>query len=110
MRGRVGRIFMKNKRIYHIIVLSLLLPFLAGCQGGGSSQLGSLFAGPASGLIADLLPLSNNSEDTVNSGEDGGEGENKLAIASVHNPEPVSLALFGTGISALALLRRKKKP
>ena len=74
------------------IVLALLA---AGCEGGGSGSAssfgGSSFEGALGGVVV------------------GGDGTLDLAsVATVHSPEPGSLAVFGGGLAALALWRRRR--
>ena len=81
-------------RFKNFSLLSLLLPFVYGCQGGGISQLGSLFGGSGSGGNAGAGLLA------------GGEGG---AVATIVNPEPASMILLGTGLAAMAYYNTKKK-
>jgi hypothetical protein len=72
----------------------LFLPLLAGCGSGGGGLaalgLGSLFGGGVSGGLALL---------------GGGAG----TIASVHNPEPASMFLLGSGVAAMSFFKKVTK-
>ena len=116
-----------------VIVGATIQLLISGCGGGGGGGLfGSLFGGGAEsadifasfastglGLFGgDLGDFTNFSSDTV--GGDGvldllGDGGNDPGIvpnvATVHHPEPGTMALFGGGLAgAAALSRRRRKP
>lgn len=59
--------------------------------GGGGGSAGSAFSSDSDG---------------VSSGSAGGSAP---AAATIHNPEPGSLLLFGAGLAGLSLGRRRKK-
>jgi len=86
-------------RKFHLVAILFILLLIAGCSGGGSSDLSSLF-GSSSG--------SSYSGSGSSSGSSGGSGG---SITLVHSPEPSSLALLGVGLGglvAMALRKRKK--
>ena len=79
----------------------------AGCLGGGSGGLGSFFGfGGGSG------GSDSGSSFASSSGEQGGGGFgggfSAPSAATAHNPEPASIALFGTGLTGLAMFNRRK--
>ena len=95
---------------------------LAGILGSGGSPSS---VGDGSGLQNLLLPGSITDNDNVNTDSSGISShllsdttttdENSTEdtqlthpIASVHHPEPASLALFGGGLAGFSLFRRKK--
>ena len=94
---------MKTLKLSNILGWLALVPALIGCGGGGgggsaSLGLGSLFGGGGSSIsgfgseITTLVLL-----------DQGGGG-----IPTLHNPEPATMLLFGTGMAAMAYMRRKR--
>ena len=69
----------------------------AGCLGGGGGLFG-FFGGSSGG------------SDSFASSDQGGAGGgfNAPSVATANNPEPASVALFGSGLAGLALLKRRK--
>ena len=83
----------KSKKVVQSATYLGLLPLLTGC-GGGLAALGSLFGGRAAGggeVASAILPA-------------GGEA----AIVALHNPEPASMLLMGSGAVAMAFMKRRK--
>ena len=108
-----------------VIVAGLSLALLtAGCKsgGGGLSSLFGIFGGSGgesgggesggSGVLASLIDVGGSGGGTGGSGGStggsGGGSEITSPAATVHNPEPGSIALFGTGLLGVAFLRRRK--
>ena len=78
-------------RTMNFIMLSVMLPFVSGCNGGGGSASsgGSLFGASSGGAAL------------------GGGGGAELA--SIHQPEPMTMVLVGGGMMAMAYMRKYKK-
>ena len=101
------------------ILLWAVVPLLtAGCEGAGLSSLLfggsdtaeilSSLAGGGSGVSGDGL-LDGLLSGSISSDSNPGGGDQLISdVATVHHPEPVSLALFGGGFASLALMRRRK--
>ena len=99
-------------------VSALLLT--AGCKSGGGGIFGGLFGGGESSGVDALSSLF--SSDSSSSGselastaggvEQGSGGDNYVGgtppVATLHHPEPGSIALFGSGLAGLVLARRRK--
>lgn len=100
---------MVNVKAGWLILGAVTMPLLtAGCLGGGGNEgSSSLFGG---GELAGLFGSSG--------GSDGGAGGSGSALSSseggpsvpeaatLHNPEPASLALFAGGLAGLMGMRR----
>ena len=95
---------------------------MTGCRGGsgGSGSSGvsgffsSLFGGGDSGIVSGLSGFGGGSGD----GGSNGSNPGPLAdlpldslsedVSTVSNPEPASLALFGSGLAGAAWIKRRK--
>jgi len=82
----------------NVFTFSVLLPFVYGCNGGsgsggGSSFVGSLFGNSGSGVSGII---------------NQGGGDTATALAAVHQPEPATMLLLGSGALAMGLMRRQK--
>ena len=71
-----------------VIAIALLLPCLDGCQISGDGGNAS-----SDGFVSGL------SAETTTTG--GG-------LARIHNPEPATMFLLGSGMAAMKLIRRRK--
>jgi hypothetical protein len=105
----------------HIAKLTVLglsvsaLALLSGCEGG-SDVISSLFGGggnTTAEVISALTPGSSDpgtpSAGPGSSGPGGpGGGGPSSTVATLHQPEPYSMALFWGGLAGLAYLRRRK--
>ena len=79
-------------RMANFAILSVLLPFVYGCQGGGGA-LG--FLGGSGGGSGGSF---------VGGGDIGGGG-----ITTIVQPEPTTMLLLGSGMAAMAAYKRKRK-
>ena len=97
---------MKQRARGLMVVVGLMTPFmLTGCGGGG----GGLGGGSGtSDPVALLASISGPSSDSGSGGGVGGGTTSSSGVATVHHPEPASLALFGVGLACLAHQRRRK--
>ena len=121
-----------NNHVRKAVVLGLAISALlstSGCFGGGGGGLVGLFDGSSAGDILAAFggPGSGDESNGLFGGDEGGfellslfsgddqdwesgEEYDKLPpVATVHNPEPMSLGLFGAGLVALGASRRRKK-
>jgi len=106
-----------RQKISALVIGLVSTLLITGCKGSGGGLLGGLFDGsedPAEVLSS--LGLGGSTNDQFagtfsNSGNSGGTDDSVTDIgqsaATVHNPEPASMALFGGGLAGLGLLRRK---
>jgi hypothetical protein len=98
-------------KIFQTSVL-LTLPLLTGCNGGGGgiavgSLLGKLDTQPVGGPANNNLP----SVQTALNPEVLADCANQaceMTLAQVHNPEPATMLLMGSGVAAMAYYRRRK--
>ena len=103
-------------RIYIFLLLTIALPSLNGCiggGGGGSNSAGGV--GAAGAIVSNLGEIQDNgdsSEQNENATVNGGPGDNSnpgTTIAKIHNPEPTTMLLFGSGMMAYAFVNKRKK-
>jgi len=121
-------------KIIKFAILAVAIPCLYGCGsggGGGSASLeGVLFGAdaPGGGLPDVLLSSFSYSDygdgDGPGDGPGGGSGEGEgggvgvtgggeeiipAELGALHNPEPATMLLLGTGMASMAFIRRRKK-
>jgi len=102
--------------LWLVIGLVSMQLLTAGCSGGGGGALFGLFGGGDSGVAEILGTFASAGSDVAGGGSVGDIGGGGLSegltvtsdIATVHHPEPASIALFGGGLAGLAHLRRRK--
>lgn len=97
------------------IALVLLLPCLYGCQGGGSSGGGSssgaslssfaFGAGDNGGSLPLVIDPASGTDTATTTSTDTTTG---TQLATLHNPEPATMLLFGSGILAMRFARNRK--
>ena len=93
---------MGSSKFLKLIVLAGALPFVYGCgSGGGVSSLASFLFG-STGIGGGIALLGGAAADATLGG--GGAG-----LATLHQPEPVSLLLVGGGLAAMTYFSRRNK-
>src|SRR3989338_1614741 len=97
------------KKTWLIIGFALMPLLTVGCGGGGGG-LSSLFGGGGDSGAGDVFSalVSGGSEIAGGASEGGATETLTSGAATVHSPEPASVALFGGGLAGLACLRRRK--
>jgi hypothetical protein len=96
----------KIKGLVSKALIVLMLPFLGGCIAGGGLGLGALFGlfgGAAAGIGGLLASLGGGA------GGVGGAAATGAGIATISNPEPASMILFGSGVAAMTYFKNRKK-
>ncbi|MCK5581120.1 MAG: PEP-CTERM sorting domain-containing protein [Candidatus Omnitrophica bacterium] len=76
------------------LALSVLLPFVYGCQGSGGGESGSSVSGLGSSVTSSAVDLA-----SVSSGD---------GMATIVNPEPATMLLLGGGVIAMGYLKNLK--
>ena len=92
------------KQGWYVALAVAVQLIVSGCNGGGGGLFG-LFSGGdsgSSGSAGDLGSLASGG-----AGESGSGSVGSSNVATVHNPEPTSLALFGGGLAGLWSWRRR---
>ena len=107
-----------GSRVWLVIGFAAVQLLTAGCGGGGGGGFFGLFGGgdSGSGDLLGLLASSGSSGSDLAGGiselaggdPGGGLGTITSDVATVSNPEPASMALFGGGLAGLACLRRRR--
>ena len=85
----------------------------AGCFGGGGgsiiSGIGDFFSGFFGGSNSSSSGINGIGENIVVSLSEDASGDNGIPeVAVLHNPEPGSLMLFGSGLAGLSFIRRRR--
>ena len=93
-------------KICGVIFLVSAAALIAGCNGGGS---GSSSSSGSSGYTSYTDSGSNDTTNLLAYSEDtGSDAGVSTELATVHNPEPSSLLLFGSGLMGMAVYARSK--
>ena len=112
--------------LQYSLLISVLILIAFGCNGAGGGEGGGS-GNPSTGTAGLENPgsLGSQSDNDSNNaleagslftqeGEDSGNNQNDgggvgITIAKIHNPEPSTMLLMGSGLAALRFYRRKFK-
>ena len=95
----------RTSRVWLVVLGVAVQLVTAGCLGLGGGG-GGLFGSSDGNGSSGEGPFASES---LTSGGLGGNGFGSVSeVATLANPEPASLALFGGGLAGLAYLRRRK--
>ena len=86
-------------RWLNFLTLSVFLPCIYGCQGGGSG------GSPLSGLLGSASDVA---AAGFTGNIPGGGGDVGTSIATISNPEPTTMLLLGSGLMAMGYFKTKK--
>lgn len=92
-------------KYFRLIVFAAMLPFVYGCVPGADvgSLAGFLFGG--GGLGGDTIALLG--EGAAAGGTLAAPGGSGAELATLHNPEPATMFLFGSGLMAMTYFKSK---
>jgi len=93
-------------KIYGVMFLVSASALIAGCNGGGSGS--SSGTSGSSGYYASYTDGGNNDPGINDPGQGAGTETTPTELATVHNPEPSSLLLLGSGLMGLAVYAKSK--
>ena len=83
-----------------VIALALLLPCLYGCKGGSS--------GAGSGASLSSFAFGSGDDTGSLSSFSGTDTTTGTQLGTIHNPEPATMLLFGSGIAAMRFARNRR--
>ena len=95
----------QNQNAWRLMLGASIMLFMAGCNPAGGGLFG--FFGGNSGGASDAVGDLASSGGSVGGAFDVASVTQE--VATVSNPEPASMILFGGGAAGLALIRRRRK-